>query len=94
MKIRFVLTLAWLAIGILNIVIWLFMALSIITNVERAVSIATAYDRLGNAAMGQGDTETISSWSGRKNGWQEKFINWLFFHLMGETNHCDKYREK
>lgn len=94
MKIKFVLTLAWFAIALLNVVVWLWMGISILFNTKRATSIAVAYDRLGNAAMGQGDRETISSWSGRKDGWQEKFINWIFFHLKGETNHCDIYREQ
>jgi hypothetical protein len=93
MKIRLVLLLAWISIALLSFVIWLWMGVSILFNIPRAISMAVAYDRLGNAAMGQGDRETISSWSGRNNGWQERFINWLFFHLMGETNHCDKYRE-
>lgn len=93
MKVRLVLILAWLIIAPLSIATWIWMAVGILFNMPRATSIAVAYDRLGNAAMGQGDRETISSWSGKKNGWQERFINWLFFHLMGETNHCDKYRE-
>lgn len=93
MRIRLVLMLAWLVIGLLNGTVWFWMGISILFNTTRAVSIAVAYDRLGNAAMGQGDQETISSWSGRKNGWQERFINWIFLHLTGEENHCDKYRE-
>jgi len=94
MKVRIVLLLAWLFIGILNTAVWLWMGVSILFDTPRAIDIAIAYDRLGNAAMGQGDRETISSWSGRQNGWQEKFINWIFFHLMGEENHCDRYREE
>lgn len=93
MKTRLALILAWLVIGLLNGAVWCWMGLCILCNAPRAISIAVAYDRLGNAALGQGDRETISSWSGRHNGWQERVINWIFYHLTGEKNHCDKYRE-
>lgn len=93
MKQTSVLILAWLVIGMLSLLVYFYMLLMIVCNQKRAVSMTLAYDRLGNAAMGQGDRETISSWSGRKDGWQERFINWLFFHLTGEVNHCDNNRE-
>lgn len=92
MKIRFLLLFFWVIIGILYPIVWIYSLVCIAFNTKRAISIAVAFDRLGNAALGQGDRETISSWSGRKNGWQEECINWLFFHLTGEVNHCDRYR--
>lgn len=93
MKLRLVLLFFYLVITILAPIIWMYLSVCIMFNTKRAVSITIAYDRLANAALGQGDRETISSWSGKKNGWQEEFINKLFFILTGETNHCDKYRE-
>lgn len=93
MKTRFVLILAWLLIVLLNSIVWLYLFVTILFNIDRAISITIAYDRLGNTVMGQGDKETISSWSGKKNSWQEEFVNWLFFHLTGEVNHCGNNRE-
>ncbi len=93
MKVRLVLLFFWFVILAVNVAIQFWMLVSICFNVKRAVAIAIAYDRLGNAAMGQG-YETISSYAGKKNGWQEKFINWLFFVLTGERNHCDRNRER
>lgn len=66
---------------------------SIITGSQRAVEISLGYDRLGNASMGRGN-ETISSWVGKRNSWQERFINKLFNILTGEVNHCDNNREQ
>lgn len=92
MRTRLVLLFFWFAIAVLNCAVWIWMGVSILFNTKRAIDIAIAYDRLANISMGQGD-ETISSWSGKKNSWQEEFINWLFFQLTGEVNHCDANRE-
>ena len=92
MKTRLVLIFFWFVILAANVLIQMWFTLSIVFSVKRATAIAMGYDRLGNAAMGQGN-ETISSWAGRHGGWQERFINWLFRLLTGEENHCDKYRE-
>ena len=93
MKRKAVLLFFWFIILLTNCVIQLWMLIEIVFNTDRAVSMAIAYDRLGNAAMGQGDKETISSWSGRKDSWQEKVIDKLFNILTGEVNHCDNNRE-
>ena len=93
MKKRAVLFIFWIIILLLNVVIQLWMTCSLIFNVERATTIALGYDRLGNAAMGQGN-ETISSWAGRKNSWMEPWINKLFKVLTGEVNHCDNNLEQ
>lgn len=92
MKQRLVLTFFWFTIALFNIAVMFWMAASIMFSVKRATAIAIAYDRLGSAAMGNGQ-ETISSWAGKKNSWQEQFINWLFKTLTGEENHCDNNRE-
>ena len=92
MKTRLVLLFFWLIIGLLVPSIWLYMFICTAFNTKRAISRAIAFDRLGNAALGQGDRETISSWSGRKNGWREEAINKLFYWLTGEVNHCDNNR--
>lgn len=89
MKTRLVLLLAWLIIFPLSLLVWVYMGVGILFNVERATSIALGWDRLGNASLGQGDMQTISSWSGRHGGWQERFIDWIFFNMTGEVNHCD-----
>jgi hypothetical protein len=92
MKQRLVLLFFWFVILLTNIVIQVWMLASIITGSNRAMEIALAYDRLGNAAMGRGN-ETISSWCGKRNGWQERFINKLFEWMGAGTNHCDNSRE-
>lgn len=93
MKLKGLLILVWLVLLILQPVLLCWMLIMIALNTKRALSMVLAYDRLGNAAFGQGDRETISSWSGRKGGWREQAIDWLFRHLTGELNHCDNHRE-
>lgn len=92
MKLRFALILFWIIIAVANAAVMFWMAVSILFNTDRAIQIAVAYDRVGNVAMGQG-YETLSSYYGKKNNTMEKFINWLFFVLTGEKNHCDNWRE-
>jgi hypothetical protein len=86
-KKRMVLFIFLIIIYFLNKIIQLWMLGSIIMGSKRALDIAVGYDRIGNIAMGQGN-EKISSYYGRKHGWQERFIDWLFKTLTGEVGHC------
>lgn len=92
MKQRLALTFFWFVIALFNVAVLFWMGVAIVFNLKRATDIAIGYDRLANTAMGQGH-ETISSWAGKRNGWEEKAINWLFKTLTGEENHCDNHRE-
>ena len=91
---RLILLFFMLIISVCNVFVMSWMFISIFFNPQRALEIAIAYDRLGNAAMGQGGNETISSWAGRNNHWLEKPINWVFKILTGEDNPCDRWKEK
>lgn len=59
-------------------------------STSRSRKIALSYDQLGNATMGGDEDETISSMLGRKGKpvWLVKLVNWIFFVLYGEVNHC------
>lgn len=94
MKLRLALVFFWFAIAFFNGIVMLYMAFCILFNTDRATKISVAYDRVGNAAMGNNSTETISSWAGRTNHWMEKPINYLFKILTGEDNHCDKWLDR
>jgi hypothetical protein len=87
---RGVLLIFWFIIGCCNFVGQFWLLGSIIAGSPRATTICEGYDRVGNILMGQGN-ETISSYYGKKGGWQEKFINWLFLKLTGEANHCKNH---
>jgi hypothetical protein len=93
MRQRFALILFWFLIWGTNKVVQVWFAWCIIFNTKRATEIALAYDRVGNVSMGQGH-ETISSWSGRKNGWMEPYINKMFEWLGEGPNHCDTNLER
>jgi hypothetical protein len=67
--------------------LWLFVA--ILINSSRAWRIILAYDRLGNAATGGSDTETISSRANRgtvegNRGWC--LLCWLLDRI--QKGHC------
>lgn len=89
---RLALCIFWFIILGLNVAAMIWFAVCIMFNPTRATQIALGYDRVGNAAMGQGN-ETISSWAGRHSSWMERPINWLFKALTGEENHCNHSRE-
>lgn len=55
----------WFLCNFAHIVTSLWMLISIIVGSKRAWRIAVAYDRVGNAATGGKDTETISSRANR-----------------------------
>lgn len=54
------------------------------------LNIATALDRLVNAIGGGSDEVTISSRLGMNypNSWARKFVDWLFWTLFKQENHC------
>lgn len=81
----------WIILG-LNVAAMIWFGVCIVFNPARATQIALGYDRVGNAAIGQGN-ETISSWAGRHNDWLEKPINKLFEWLGAGPNHCDRSLE-
>ena len=70
--------------------VWLLFATWVIPSATRCRKIAISYDQLGNAVMGNDEDETISSMLGRtgKPAWLVRLVNWIFFQLYGEMNHC------
>ena len=70
--------------------VWFLSAIWIKPSESRCRKIALSYDQLGNAVMGGDEDETISSMLGRtgKPAWLVKLVNWIFFQLYGEVNHC------
>ena len=76
---------------ILHLISSLWLMTTVFTgSVSRSRKITLSYDQLGNATMGGDEDETISSMLGRKGKpvWLVKFVNWMFFVLYGERNHC------
>lgn len=76
--------------------VWLLSATWIKQSASRCRKIALAYDQLGNAVMGNDEDETISSMLGRtgKPAWLVKLVNWIFFQLYEEVNHCQSKIEE
>lgn len=81
----------WLLCQVLHPIVALWMLLAILVGSRRAVRMAIAYDRLGNAATGGLDTETISSRSNRgtsegNRGWCLlcRVLDWI------DRDHCKK----
>jgi hypothetical protein len=76
--------------------VWLFSAIWIKPSASRCRKIALSYDQLGNATMGGDEDETMSSMLGRtgKPVWLVKVVNWIFFELYGEVNHCQSKIEE
>lgn len=68
---------------------WLLCAI-VANSASRCRKIALSYDQLGNATMGNNEDETMSSMLGRtgKPAWLVTFVNWVFFRLYGQVNHC------
>lgn len=82
---------------VLHIISSCWMLLAIATgSASRSRKIALSYDQLGNATMGNDEDETISSMLGRtgRPAWLVTFVNWMFFELYGERNHCTAKIEK
>lgn len=76
--------------------LWLLAATWIKPSAMRTRKIMLAYDQLANATMGNDEDETISSMLGRtgKPLWLVKLVNWIFFELYGEVNHCQSKIEE
>lgn len=89
--VRLTLLAIWLLCQFAHIVASLWMLVAIISNSPRAWRIAIAYDRVGNAATGGKDTETISSRANR--GRAEGQRNWcLLCRLLDrlDPDHCHR----
>lgn len=59
------------------------------------LNILIGLDQFVGTLWGIDSDETISSWTGkhRPGSWLETLINWLFYRLTGEQNHCERNRE-
>ena len=92
LKQRLVMTVLLVLFQILHLIssLWLLSATWIKPSHGRTRKIALSYDQLGNATMGGDEDETISSMLGRtgKPAWLVTFVNWIFFVIYGEVNHC------
>lgn len=91
-KQRLVMTVLAVLFQIVHVVatLWLISATWIKPSPERTKRLALSYDQLGNVVMGGHEDETISSRLGRKGSpvWLITLVNWVFFKLYGEVNHC------
>lgn len=97
-KQRLIMTVLAVLFQVLHVICtaWLLSATWIKPSPSRTRKIALAYDQLGNATMGGDEDETISSMLGRtgKPAWLVKLVNWIFFQLYGEVNHCQSKIEE
>jgi len=88
---RFAMFGIWMLCQLAHIVASIWMIVAIVTGSDRAWRIALAYDRVGNAATGGKDTETISSRAAR--GTSEGNKGWcVLCRLLDlvDPNHCEK----
>jgi hypothetical protein len=88
---RLILLALWALCQVAHVIASLWMLCAIISGSPRALRIALAYDRVGNAATGGTDTETISSRANR--GTVEGNRGWcLLCRLLDklESGHCRK----
>lgn len=86
--------LAWLLCLATAVVSLVWMLVAGLFGSERAVQIAVAYDQLGNATGAGDEDETVSArcWrlkSAPNYGRLQRAIDWLFFALRDETDHCE-----
>ena len=83
----------WLLCPLAHIVSSVWMLFGIFGRSNRAWRIAVAYDRVGNAATGGADTETISSRAARARDNNRKW-GCVLCKLLDyfEEDHCNKNR--
>lgn len=89
---------AWLSIWLacLAVSLWSLAAIplsAVFGSGARGWRLAVGFDQLGNVAAGGDEDEVFSSrcWRMRDKaiyGRLVKFIDWLFFVLDGQANHC------
>lgn len=91
MRLKFMMLGIWLACAIAGLVSMAQMLWSIIVGSPKAWRLAKAFDRVGNAATGGSDTETVSSRANRAKNEGRKWGCILCRVLdFFEEDHCEK----